>query len=150
MSMHLSSEQISGWIAGDRTPAAEQHLRECRQCAEETERLAALFAEFRSSAIEWSLLQKEDEAPRQWTPSKQRGGFFGRVLRWKLAAAAIAIMLVFPICKTLNDRQRGAELLKADAQLLEEISNQISRPVPASLEPLMDLIAWESDATEKQ
>jgi hypothetical protein len=149
MMAHLSSEQYSRWLAGDRTPDADRHLRECAQCAAEIARLRALLAEFRSSAIARSALQKGAEASRPWTPQEQRRRLAGRMLRWKLAAAVFAIAVLLPICKNSSERRREAEAFRADVRLWEEVDAQVSRSVPTPLEPLMKLIAWEPDAVEK-
>jgi hypothetical protein len=136
-------------MAGDRTPDADQHLRECAQCAAETARLKTLLTEFRYSVIAWSALQKGAEAPERWTPLEHRRRFTSGVLRWKLAAAALAIAVIVPICKNSSDRRREAEAFEADVQLWEEVNAQVSRPVPTPLEPLMKLVAWVPDAVEK-
>jgi len=149
MRAHLSSKEISRWMAGDRIPDADQHLRECPQCAAETARLKTLLTEFRYSVIAWSALQKGAEAPERWTPLEHRRRFTSGVLRWKLAAAALAIAVIVPICKNSSDRRREAEAFEADVQLWEEVNAQVSRPVPTPLEPLMKLVAWVPDAVEK-
>ena len=57
--------------------------------------------------------------------------------------------VIVPICKDSSDRRREAEALEADVRLWEEVNAQVSRSVPAPLEPLMKLVAWEPDAVEK-
>ncbi len=148
MRAHLSSEQISEWLAYDCAPDVDQHIRQCAQCAVETKRLKNLLGVFRSSAIAWSALHKDAEAPNRWKPPEQRRGFFIGVPRWKLAAAMLAIVLFASVYKNLSDRRREAEAFKADVQLWEEVNAQVSRQVPASMEPLMKLIAWEPEANE--
>lgn len=54
MNLHLSSEQISKWTIGERTPEAERHVRECSLCRTEVERLENAFAQFRDSGWRWS------------------------------------------------------------------------------------------------
>ncbi len=149
MSAHLSSEKISRWMAGDCTPDTNQHLRECPQCAAETARLRALLAEFRSSVIARSALEKGAEAPERWAPLEQRRRFTSGAPRWKLAAAALAIAVIVPICKNSGERRRDAAAFQADVQLWEAVNAQVSRSVPMPLEPLMKLVAWEPDAVEK-
>jgi hypothetical protein len=149
MSGHLSSEQISKWIAGDLTPDAERHLKGCAYCTAETARMKALLTNFRSSVIEWSALQKEAKAPEHWTQPQEQRRLIGGMMRWSMAAAALAIVLIVLICKNFNDRNREAEAFKADLQLWEEVNAHVSRPVPAPMEPLMNLIAWEPETTEK-
>lgn len=149
MSEHLSSERISRWMAGDRTPDEDRHIRECAQCAAEAARLEMLFAEFRSSVVAWSALQEGAEAPDRWKPPAHPGRFTRGALRWTMATAALAIAVAMPICKNANDRRREAEAARADAQLWEEVNAQVSRPVPTPLEPLMKLVAWEPAAAQK-
>jgi hypothetical protein len=49
MSQHLSDEQISNWLIGERTADAEAHLRECAACRGEIARMEETFALFRES-----------------------------------------------------------------------------------------------------
>ena len=149
MRAHFSSEQISRWMAGDPTPDEVQHIRECAQCAAEAARLDSLLAEFRSSVVAWSAIHKGAEAPERWKPLQQRGRVVRGALRWTMAAAALTIAVTLPICKNVNDRRHEAEEFRADARLWEEVNDQISRPVPSSLEPLMKLVVWEPDASQK-
>jgi hypothetical protein len=51
---HLGSEEISAWVAGERTAAAERHLRECAQCAGEVAGAREAIALFTESAQLWS------------------------------------------------------------------------------------------------
>jgi hypothetical protein len=62
---------------------------------------------------------------------------------------ALAVVLVVLIGNNLRNRHHAAEAFRADVQLWEEVNVQISRPVPVSMEPLVNLIAWESDPGEK-
>jgi hypothetical protein len=149
MRAHLSSEQISRWMAGCPTPDEVEHIRECAQCAAEAARLDSLLAKFRSSVVAWSALHKGAQAPDLWKPLRQRGRVARGALRWTMAAAVLAIAAALPIYKHLNDRQREAEASRADARLWEEVNIQISRPVPSPLEPLMKLVAWDPDTNQK-
>jgi hypothetical protein len=149
MSAHLSSEQISKWIAGDRTPDADRHLQECIQCSSEIARLKTVLAEFRSSVVAWSALQKNAEAPERWAISKPRRKFVHSILHWRLAAATLVVIAIVLTGKNISDRHRKAAEFQADVQLWEEVNAQISRPVPASMEPLMNLIAWDQESGNK-
>ena len=149
MSAHLSSEQISRWMAGDRNPDADKHLQECEQCAAEIARLKMLLGEFRSSMVAWSAIHKDAEVPERGIPTEHRRRLVGGMLRWKLAAAALTVVLAVLIWKDFSDRHRAAEAYEADVRLWEEVNTHISRPVPSPMEPLMKLIAWEPDTIEK-
>jgi hypothetical protein len=149
MSTHLSSEQISRWMAGNGNPEADRHLKECPQCAAEIARLQALLSTFRSSVIEWNALQSSAESPEHWMPTEHRRRFAGGMLRWGVTAAMLAIVLSVSVWKNYSDGRRVAEAYQVDVQLWEKVNDQISRPVPASMEPLMDLIAWEPASSDK-
>ena len=51
---HLSSEQISHCLIGGATPEAAAHVRECKACRAELERLETVLTRFRSSVRQWS------------------------------------------------------------------------------------------------
>jgi hypothetical protein len=149
MNTHLSSEQISRWMAGDSNPSADRHLKECPQCAAEIARLQALLGTFRSSVIEWNALQRSAEAPERWMPTEHRHRFAGGLQRWKLAAATLVILLAVSIWKNYSDHRRETEAFEADVRLWEEVNSHISQPIPSPMAPLMNLVAWESEAIEK-
>ena len=44
---HLSSEKISRWIAGERSPMADLHVRDCPHCRAEIERFESAVSVFR-------------------------------------------------------------------------------------------------------
>jgi hypothetical protein len=148
MKEHLSSEQISKRLAGERIPGVDQHLKECAHCAAETARLKKLLAEFRTSTIAWSALQKGAHAPERWQISDNKRRMAGATMTWKLAAAALVIALIILIPKNINDRRREMEQFRADVQLWEEVNTQVSQPVPAPLKPLMQLVAWDPETIE--
>lgn len=149
MSVHVSLDQISRFMAGNATPDEVQHVRECGQCAAEAARLDSLLAYFRSSVIAWSALHRDAEIPDRWLPLQRRDRISRRVLRWTMAAAALVFVATLPICDNVNDRRREMEVFREDARLWEEVNAQILRPVPSPLEPLTKLVAWDPDAGEK-
>lgn len=54
MNRHLSSEEISRWMIGERTPETECHAIECPSCRSELDRLEDAFSLFRESGRRWS------------------------------------------------------------------------------------------------
>jgi hypothetical protein len=97
-----------------------------------------------------SALHQGAGDPNRWQPLERHQSYAGGTLRWMLAAAALFIAVALPIGKYACDLQREAEAYRADIQLWEQVNTQISRPVPAPLEPLMKLMAWEPAASEKK
>jgi len=54
MNRHLSSEDISRWLLGERTLDGESHARHCGACRGEIERVQKTFSLFRESGQLWS------------------------------------------------------------------------------------------------
>ena len=87
MNQHLSSEQISRWIAGERSPREERHARECPQCRAELERLENAFSLFRDSGRRWSDHWFASPAERSPLRSRRRAS-----LGWASALAATLLL----------------------------------------------------------
>jgi hypothetical protein len=51
---HLCSEEITAWVAGERTAAAERHVGECAQCSEEVASAQNAIALFGEAILLWS------------------------------------------------------------------------------------------------
>src|SRR5262245_60474841 len=115
---HLSSEQISRFIAGDGSSDEAQHARDCKRCAAEVERLNEIFSVFHDSAQQWG--ERMSGAPA-WT--KQRG-FRTPALGWAIAALLV-VLAAIPIYRTMSERPRGGDV--EDALLLEQINAHLSR-----------------------
>jgi len=146
MNQHLSSEQISKWMSGDRTPQEEQHVRACPECSAEVVRLEATLQLFRGSVRRLSEQQRgiAPQTLRQALPARSPTVWR---LRWALAVAALLIAVAIPLYKGAKNEQRQREMAKADAALLEQIDAEVSRAVPAPMEPLISLVAWDSTNT---
>jgi hypothetical protein len=54
MNRHLSPDEISGWMIGERSPEARSHALECPACRAELDRLQDAFLRFRESGVRWS------------------------------------------------------------------------------------------------
>ncbi len=89
---------------------------------------------FHDAVRNWAARQPGSECPGMRFESAQRARTVRRA-RWALAATAALVLLAVPVWKTSVEKKRAAEA-EADARLLEQVSVQLSRPVPASLEPL--------------
>lgn len=147
MNQHLSSEQIARWMAGERTPSDEQHAGQCEECGAELARLEAALGLFRGSVREWSEQESGAEPQRVWRVERAPRVF---VLRWAVMVAALLMLVWMPIYQGAKDKQRKAELARADAALLEQVDAEISRAVPEPMEPLIKLVAWDSASTNQK
>jgi anti-sigma factor RsiW len=144
MIQHLSAEQISQWMVGDRTPQLERHVAECGECRSELEQLESTLVQFRGALGEWS----GSAAPPAWRQPVSRSLW----LSWPrliLAAAALLVLVALPVSWRARVRERAAETERADSQLLERVDSAISRAVPEPMEPLVNLVAWNSSPAQK-
>jgi len=149
MSRHLSSREVSQWMIGERTPQQEQHVRQCPECGAEVARMEAALALFRGSVRHWS--DRQVRVPRPLAPTRGSRGYppRPRPLRWALVAAALLLLAAIPIYRNVQDRQRQAEMARADALLLEQVDAEVSRAVPRPMEPLAKLVSWDFSSTDE-
>lgn len=146
MNQHLSSEQVSRWIAGERLPEQETHLRNCPQCAAEIERIGATLKLF-GGAIRRLSTQESARIPQSVAQMMPVRSFWPLPLRWGAALAALLIAVGIPFYRNAMNERHQREIAKADAALLEQIDAEVSRAVPAPMEPLVNLVAWDSSNT---
>lgn len=139
MSGHLSSVEISEWLAGTRTPAAEGHLAECAGCAAELARAAEPLARFGLATRAWCAA--ETPVPRLGsvaTAVRRRHRF--TMMRVALVAAAV-LLLAAPVYR---HHQRALEMARQDEALLEQVQTEVSRSAPEPMQPLEKLVAWNA------
>jgi len=126
MSQHLSSQQISMWMAGERTPEAELHVRECADCAAELDAFARDLALFRDAVRQWQVPQPVLRPARVWP------------MRLALTVATLLLVALIPVYRFAHPKAHP-QLTAADAALLEQVDVEVSRAVPRPMEPLLEL-----------
>ena len=144
MNGHLSSEQVTRWMTGERTDREEEHVRQCLECAAKIAGLESAMTRFRDSVRDCG---ERYGSVRLSLPARQpaiRLGFLARPSRWASVAAALLLLAAIPIYTNSRDRRREAEMARADAALLEQVDAGISRAVPEPMEPLVKLVSWNS------
>jgi predicted anti-sigma-YlaC factor YlaD len=148
---HLSPWEQEECVIDRPTPQMLRHLNECAQCRGAVEGMQHSAAIFRGAAMEWSA-ESLAARPRQLLVA---GGARRPVtaLRWAIAAALplVLMVLVFlglhpgkrpigPVAATNTASDAG----KTDDALLEQVDEQLSVAVPASMESLTHLVSTES------
>jgi anti-sigma factor RsiW len=153
MSEHLTSEQFSKWIIGQCSPAEEEHGRTCPACSSELAEFQTALTGFRRSIEKWAD-QKAVAIPDATRLHSLSRPSTRRPLLWIPVAAAAAALAIIPAYKNSMERQREAQAeqeTQVDAKLLERVNAHLSRTAPASLEPLVELLAGSQNAkTENQ
>ena len=140
MSEHLSAERISAWLIGERGAEQRLHLQECTVCRQEVRRMEAALGGFRESVQRWS--ETEYAAERRLPVRAARRGVGTRSMWVGLAAAVFAIC-----CLLLVRTPQRAVGTGADVALLEQVDAELSRTVPAPMEPLTKLMYWDADTS---
>lgn len=143
MIQHLSAEQISQWMIGERSPQLERHVAQCDECRAELAQLETTLRQFRGAVREWS----GSATPPAWRQPAPRHSWFSWP-RLALAAATLCILLALPVYWTIRGRERAEQA--ADAQLLEQVDSEISRAVPEPMEPLVNLVTWNASPAENK
>lgn len=134
---HLSPEQISQWILGERQPDAEEHFGICRKCRDDIARLQESLSVFKRGMLEWA--SASDVTSSVAVPARRLSR-----TSWGWVAAAAMVMTVALTPRYLETRraQHEAELAQ-DSLLLNEVQAHLDRTVPQSMEQLMDLMREE-------
>jgi hypothetical protein len=140
---HLSAEQISQWMIGERTPQLQRHVAVCEECRAELEQLQTALSQFRTAmrAPASSIL------PPAWREPAPRSGWLSWP-RMVLATAAVVVLVALPITWRTRERERAAEAALADSQLLERVDSAISQAVPEPMEPLVTLVTWNTSSAQ--
>jgi hypothetical protein len=142
MSKHLSSEQISDWMAGERSSVvaeqAAQHVHDCGECAAEIERLTESLAMFRVAVRETAGTFTERQ--RVFGIPKRRVAVL-----WATAAAALVTLAIIPVYQGQQNRHK-AEIARQDAVLMEQVNAGLSENVASPLKPLEKMVSWGPNA----
>ncbi len=148
---HLSPWEQEECIIDRPTPQMLRHLNECAECRGAVVGLERSTAIFRGAAMEWSA-ESLAARPRQLQVA---GGARRPVtaLRWAIAAALPLVLMVL-VFLGLHPNPRPVRPVAAintasdagnkDDALLEQVDEQLSVAVPASMESLTHLVSTGS------
>src|SRR5208283_5891399 len=99
------------------------------------------------SVRHWSGRQSRSEPTDISNILSARRGPRIQPMRWALVAAALLVLAAVPVHRNAQERQRQAEIARADALLLEQVDAEVSRAVPRPMEPLVKLVSWDFSST---
>jgi hypothetical protein len=140
---HLSAWEHEECVLGEATPEVLGHLTECAPCRVEVARLEHGVALYRKAALEWSS-ECLAARPRQLQMAG-RSRPPALALRWAIAAAVLFVLALVPFhLWSPRPVQRAAEI--SDDVLLQQVDEQVSVAVPASMESLTHLVSTDSSS----
>jgi anti-sigma factor RsiW len=145
---HLSAEQVSQCMIGQRPLELQQHVAGCAQCRAELAQLESALSQFRSAMREPANLAP----PPAWRQPEPRPAPWFSWPRPVLTATALLVLAAVPVTWRARSheqalREQAAQV--ADSQLLESVDSEISQAVPVPMEPLVTLATWNSSSTEQ-
>jgi hypothetical protein len=136
---HLSSEQISEWLLGERNAEVGRHVEICGKCREEIVQMQDGLHAFKETVHGWA------ERPQAWNiPARKPSP-----ASWSLVAATAVAMSLVLLPLYLNVRQAQFEAEKAqDSLLLDQVQERLNQTVPQSMERLMELMSERKEAQQ--
>jgi hypothetical protein len=144
---HLNREAVIRWQMGDATEPERRHMTECEVCQAEAKPLQDAVQWFGMAAREWGKQKAAFEGRRAWV--RHAGEVSWRVLLGVCAAVTIAVLVVFgiglphwksqPVTNHAHVQQQvesQQQEIASDDALLDEVDQDVSREVPAAMQPL--------------
>jgi hypothetical protein len=155
---HLSPEQLSEWVLGERSNQVIRHVTSCATCQTQIKQFEEILGGFRASVREWSEEQLPSSSPvisSKIIPSRR-----GRPYAWAVTAVYVMAALVVVVLlrhgsmwQAFNSPPMATESAHVDMQpqvsakeeaaLFAQIDQEISRTVPAAMDPLSKLVAGD-------
>lgn len=130
---HLSPDRLSEWALGKRDFATTAHVSSCALCRAKVEHFDQVLVRFRSA------LWQEAEATKASAKSPRP-----KASRPQTGALSLAFALLFVLLGMCWSAKMGFESRRVDdlddAVLLAHVSQEVSRTVPAAMDPLATLV----------
>jgi predicted anti-sigma-YlaC factor YlaD len=138
-------------VAGERVPEREAHLQNCPACRSQVADFQTALTGFGASMRAWS----DTQYAAAKTSVKARPSARPVVLRGSLYAAAaltavclVAVLVMFHGALVRQSAPVDTHSSLTDAMLLRQIDTEVSQTVPHAMEPLTELVSWDSPTEE--
>jgi len=142
---HLTPDEIAALMAGLDEQGSREHAQGCGRCGAELSALQAAVLSVRDSGRDWA--ERAAVSPRWSRVSESPWSFWSRALtpqRLVLASVLVAGLAGMEAWREyrIHADSEAAAAEVSDAALLAQVDLQISRAVPAEMEPLATLVSW--------
>ena len=144
MSDHLTDDQLAKCIVGQFTFEERKHLAECTECGGELDYFRGTVSAFRSA------VRAGVDARIGSQPAPLIGPVAARDPRWRwaLVAATALVLALIPLAGVNRLSPPNAEVeAEADA-LMRTVDLQLSRTIPAPMEPVIALLPTDEISTQ--
>lgn len=151
MGEHFTEGQVAAWVAGERVPEREAHLQGCPACRSRVENFQAALTGFGASMRAWSDTQyaaakASVKARPNSRPVLLRGSLYGAAALAAICLVALLVMFHGALLREGAPADTHASV--TDAVLLRQIDTEVSQTVPHAMEPLTELVSWDSLSEE--
>ena len=143
MSEHLSSEQMSEWIIGERSPEAEEHLNRCGVWRDELALFGTAMSLFRNSVRTWTDEERGPDAQTIRRVKRQPYIAAAQNACWAIAVGVLFVVLSMPMMQQhgASGPKPGEPQQVDTASLLTQVNAEVSESVPDAMQPLTQLVS---------
>ncbi|HEY1678822.1 MAG TPA: hypothetical protein VGG04_13995 [Candidatus Sulfotelmatobacter sp.] len=151
MSAHITHEEMTELLMGNRTSTLDSHLQACAECREELDRVKSSIGSFRTASHAWSESVAGETAETQPVISLPRARSYASW--WRLAAVAAVLLIVFAAAYRMERKpaidstakvttpgavivQSSQDQIAQDNELLAQVNSEIAESVPSPMQPL--------------
>jgi hypothetical protein len=139
---HWKEQDVIKAVAAGKNWDQKKHSEECVACTAEERWLQDALTNFRASMHAYAA-EHMSTASVPFSQHLQVSLWVGRV-----GGAVLALLLLFAVPAYRTHQQRAKELREQqDAQLLQQIDEQVSSTVPSALEPLVSAASSTTNQT---
>jgi hypothetical protein len=144
MSNHLTEDQFAKCVVGQSTFEERKHLAECAECGGRLDYFRGTISVFRS-AVRAGVDARIGSRPSLLIrPAAARDPKW----RWALVAATALVLALIPLAGVKRVSPPKAQVETDADALMRTVDLQLSRTIPAPMEPVIALLPSDEIATQ--
>ena len=143
MSNHLTEDQFAKCIVGRPTFEERKHLAECAACGAELDRFRGTISVFRNAVH----VGVDARIASQPSPLIQPVAARDPKWRWAFVAATAVVLALIPFAGANRVSPPKAQIETDADELMRTVDLQLSRTIPAPMEPVTALLPAEETQT---
>src|SRR5690242_4924864 len=144
MSGHLTEDQLTECIVGQPTFEERTHLAECAKCVAELDYFRGTVSAFRSAVRAGVDARIGSQSALLIRPVTARDPRW----RWALVAATALALALIPLAGVNRVSPQKAQVDSDADALMRTVDLQLSRTIPAPMEPVIALLPTDEISTQ--